>query len=79
MIRNEMPQRPLGGRRLERCCICSLPVRKEHETVEMADTSRTHKICFDILCAGLAADVVGSVDVPPGKKVIFGQNYFETS
>lgn len=65
-------------RRNETCCICRLPIRPEHETVEMVDTSRVHKICFDILCAGLAADI-GSCDIPPGETISFGGTKFVTS
>lgn len=65
-------------RRNETCCICRLPIRPEHETVEMADTSRVHKICFDILCAGLAADI-GSLKVGPGVEGEWNDEKFVTS
>lgn len=44
-----------------RCCICDAPIRPDHKTVEMADASRTHDVCFDIVCAALSADA----QVPP--------------
>ena len=66
-------------RRNEICCICRLPIKPEHETAEMADTSRTHKICFDVICAGLAADIAVAAEVPPGQTVNVGGVKFVTS
>jgi hypothetical protein len=48
--------RPMGGRPMKICCICDLPVRPGQKTTPMADGSKTHEVCFDIVCAGIAAD-----------------------
>lgn len=70
-----------------KCSICELRVKKDHETVDMADGGKCHKICFDIVCTGLAADIdvvisdenetwthdgMKPIKVHPGNKVIFG-------
>ena len=39
------------------CPICELPIKRGQETEKLACGHPCHKICFDIVCTGLAADI----------------------
>lgn len=59
-----------------KCPICTLPIKRGHKTTGMADGSRCHEICFDIVCTGLAADI--SIVVGPDEVVEFDGEKFHT-